>query len=195
MASAFTGRDCVDAVEAGLDGLAASVDETSFESVLRTLARRCRGNTSEYYDPRNSFVDDVLRRGVGIPISLSVLAMEMGRRIGVDVLGIGLPGHFVVRDGRREVYGDPFQHGRLFDRAGLVSSWRAMVGSQTPFDELHLASVSDRMVLIRMLTNLRSLYLQRDDPRAMYSLAVMRGAFAELADEAPQHARWMRAWN
>jgi regulator of sirC expression with transglutaminase-like and TPR domain len=195
MAGAFTGRECVDIVEEGLDQLSASVDEMSFESVVRTLAGRCRGNRSEYYDPRNSFLDEVLRRGVGIPIALSVVAIEMGRRIGVEVLGIGLPGHVVVRDGRRELYGDPFQHGRLFDRPGLSASWRALVGSDTPFDELHLAPMSDRMILIRMLTNLRGIYLQRDDSRALYSLAVMRGAFAELADEAPVHARWVRMWN
>jgi regulator of sirC expression with transglutaminase-like and TPR domain len=195
MASAFTGRDCVEAVDAGIDRLAAEVDEVSFESVLRTLAGRCRGNRSDYYDPRNSFLDEVVRRGVGIPISLSVVAIEMGRRIGVDLDAVGLPGHVVVRDGRREVYGDPFQHGRLFDRPGLVTSWRRLVGSDVPFDDVHLAPMSDRMILIRMLNNLREIYLRSDDARALYSLAVMRGAFAELADEAPAYARWVRAWN
>jgi regulator of sirC expression with transglutaminase-like and TPR domain len=60
---------------------------------------------------------------------------------------------------------------------------------------MHLAPATERMILIRMLNNLRALYLQRSDTHALHALALLRGAFVELAHEEPQHARWMRHWN
>ena len=64
-----------------------------------------RGNADEYYDPRNSCLNDVLDRKLGIPITLSVLTMEVGRRVGLDIVGVGLPGHFIVSAGRRRPLG------------------------------------------------------------------------------------------
>lgn len=195
LAAAFTGCDRVDEIEANLDGLAAEVADPTLRGVLAVMRGKMRGNVAEYDDPRNSFVDVVLDRGLGLPITLSVVAIEVGRRVGAPIVGIGLPGHFLVRDAEDLVYGDPFHEGAVYDRDALRGAWTHLVGPGRPFDELHLAPVSERTILIRMLNNLRVVYAKRGDVRAMYSLAVMRGGFAELAHEAPEHARWVRHWN
>jgi len=69
------------------------------------------------------------------------------------------------------------------------------MGAEHPFDEMHLVPLSERAILIRMLNNLRALYVPRAEPRSLWALAIMRGAFVELVHEAPEHARWMRGWN
>ena len=103
-----------------LDELAASV-EPSFDSVMSLFSKgQFSGNSADYADPRNSYLHQVVRRGLGIPITLSVCAMEIGRRVGVPIYGVGLPGHFmVVCDGR---YGDPFRGGALID-AHQLEEW------------------------------------------------------------------------
>lgn len=195
LAAAFTGRYHYDQVMRHLDDLAGRCAEPSLPGVMAAMRGRLTGNREDYYDPRNSFLDEVLERGVGLPITVSVVAIEVGRRVGAPIVGIGLPGHFVVRSATEDRYGDPFHDGALHDRAGLVSNWHRLVGDEHPFDELHLAPVSERTILIRMLNNLRAVYLPRKQPRALYALAVLRGAFAELAHEAPEHARWVSGLN
>jgi regulator of sirC expression with transglutaminase-like and TPR domain len=195
MAAAFTGRDRTDEVRSRLDELAGDVADRSLAGVLAVMRDRLRGNRDDYYDPRNSFLDEVLARGLGLPITLSVVAIEVGRRAGVPIVGIGLPSHFMVREASREVYGDPFGDGAMYDRSGVVAAWHRLVGEGHAFDELHLAPVSERVILIRMLNNLRGVYLRTHDPRGMYALSVMRGGFAELAHEAADHAQWVRHLN
>lgn len=195
MAAAFTGDDRTDEVLARLDELSALVVDRSLTGILAVMRGRLAGNRDDYYDRRNSFIDEVLSRGLGLPITLSVVAIEIGRRLDVPVIGVGLPSHFVVREGARELYGDPFHDGALYDRAGLVSAWNRLVGEGQPFDELHLAPVGERVILIRMLNNLRAVSLRSGDVRSMYAMSVMRGAFAELAHEAAEHARWVRQLN
>ena len=195
LAAAFTARDRREEVAAALDDLAAQCSEPSLRGVLATMRGRMRGNVAEYEDPRNSFIDEVLTRGLGLPITLCVIAMEVGRRVEVPIVGIGLPGHFIVRDASHPVYGDPFHEGSVYDKDGVRGAWTHLVGPGRPFDELHLSPVSERAILIRMLNNLRVVYAKRGDVRAMHALAVMRGGFPELAHEAPEHARWVRHWN
>ncbi len=195
MAAAFTGHDRTDEVLGRLDELAGLVVDRSLTGILAVMRGRVTGNRGDYYDARNSFLDEVLARGLGLPITLSVVAIELGRRLGVPVLGVGLPSHFVVREGTRELYGDPFNEGALYDRAGLVAAWHRLVGDGHPFDELHLAPVGERMILVRMLNNLRAVLARGGGERHVYALAVMRGAFVELAHEAPEHARWVRHLN
>lgn len=199
MAAAFTGADATVEVLVALDGLADLVVDRSLRGVLAVMRGRLTGERERYYDLRNSFLDDVLRRGRGLPITLSVVAIEIGRRAGVPIVGIGLPGHFIVRDAVRDVYGDPFDDGAVYDRSGVVSAWHRLVGDGRAFDELFLAPVTERAILIRMLNNLRAALAMRreraNDVRAMYALAVMRGAFVELAHESDEHAHWVRELN
>jgi regulator of sirC expression with transglutaminase-like and TPR domain len=193
MSAAFTGTYEPAAVMAALDQMAGQCQAPTLQAVLEVMRQRVTGARDDYYDPRNSFLDQVLERGVGLPISLSVIAIEIGRRLQVPIVGVGLPSHFIVRSG--DTFGDPFNDGNIMDRAGLEQRWSSLVGVQTPFDELHLVPVDERTILIRMLNNLRALYVQKNEPHSLYALSIMRGGFAELAHEAPQHARWVRHLN
>ncbi len=194
MAAAFTGVDRTDRVQRELDELARQCSEPSLRGVLGVMRGRLTGNTADYYDVRNSYLDEVLFRGLGLPITLSVVAIEIGRRVDVPVVGVGLPGHFIVREEGRDTFGDPFHNGAVYDRAGLIGAWPYLVGAQ-PFDDLHLVTVPERVLLIRMLNNLRALVVAQADPQSLYALSVMRAAFVELSHEGGDHARWVRGYN
>jgi len=123
------------------------------------------GNSQDYYDPRNSCLNDVLERRVGIPITLSLVLMEVGRRVGLSIVGVGLPGHFVVRAdvGPEPVLLDPFDSGavvtpeRAADLVARALGRRVQVGSE------QLACVDKRQILTRMLMNLRGIYCRRSE--------------------------------
>jgi regulator of sirC expression with transglutaminase-like and TPR domain len=124
-----------------------------------------RGNAQNYYDPRNSCLNDVLERKLGIPITLSVLTMEVARRAGLAVEGIGLPGHFIVRarvDGE-EILLDPFHGGAVLstDEAAAVAA-RA-VGRPVTLADAHWTPCTAPQILIRMLRNLKTAYVERED--------------------------------
>lgn len=183
----------VGAVVLGLDRLAEGCSP-SFESVLSLFSSgRLRGNTVDYGDPRNSYLHQVLQRGLGIPITLSVCAMEVGRRVGLDVHGVGLPGHFVVECGG--VYADPFRGGVTYEADRLEEEWRRITGLQQPLDRRLLQPVSSRAVLLRMLNNLKNIFVAMDEPGPLRVLARLRGAFPELEHERAEYARWLRHWN
>jgi len=126
------------------------------------------GNTNAYYDPRNSFLNDVLDRKTGIPITLSVIYLEVGRRLGLPLVGVGFPGHFLVKytgPGSERVL-DPFQGGVTLTHADLAQKLRAMYGDPNPFlAQLPslLAPASKKEILVRMLRNLKGVYLQQND--------------------------------
>ncbi len=195
MSGAFTGVDRTDEVLARLDALADSCTEPTLAGVLGAMRGRLTGNVQDYYDARNSFIDHVLERGVGLPITLGVIAIEVGRRVGAPVVGIGPPRHFMVRHPTAQQYGDPFHDGALYDRAGLQAVWPQLVGEQTPFDDVHLVPMAERGILIRMLNNLRTIYVARNDVVRLHPLVKMRSAFVELLGEAPDWARWVATWN
>ncbi|MBI3827294.1 MAG: tetratricopeptide repeat protein [Candidatus Rokubacteria bacterium] len=157
-----------------LDELAARSAAAAIGDPLRALHRLreflfeeegFRGNRDEYYDPRNSCLNDVLDRRLGIPITLSVLTIEVGRRLGLAMEGIGLPGHFIVsvRVGEEAVLLDPFDAGSVVthERAGDLVA-RALLRRVSLTAE-HFAPVARRHILLRMLANLRSIYWQRED--------------------------------
>ncbi|MEO8540434.1 MAG: transglutaminase-like domain-containing protein [bacterium] len=122
------------------------------------------GDTENYSDPRNSFLDEVVARRLGIPISLSLVYMEVGLRLGLICDGIGYPGHFIVRYGSddAQVYIDPFQQGSRIDREELLARLRSIhTGGATP--ESFLAAVTRRQILQRMLNNLHVIYRESRD--------------------------------
>jgi regulator of sirC expression with transglutaminase-like and TPR domain len=126
-----------------------------------------RGNAEDYYDPRNSFLNDVLDRRLGIPITLSLVYMEAGRRAGLPVQGIGLPGHFVVqaeRAGARCLL-DPFHGGRELDEAACNALLARVHGPGARLLPEHLQPVTGRQILIRMLANLKGVYAHLGDAR------------------------------
>lgn len=120
------------------------------------------GNQSDYYDPRNSLLSDVLERRTGIPITLSLVYMEVGRRAGLRVEGIGLPGHFIVRAEGSDAdpaLVDPF-NGKMVDADDCQERLDTIYGGQAPLTDAHLQPVSTREILARLLRNLKGIYAQ-----------------------------------
>ena len=122
------------------------------------------GDVGHYYDPANSYLNDVVRRRMGLPITLSVVGMELGRRIGLHLEGVGMPGHFLLRDdGDPPTFVDPFESGRLLDRAGCEERFHVVNGADTPFLPSYLEPIGTRAILLRMLANLRSIFVHIAD--------------------------------
>jgi regulator of sirC expression with transglutaminase-like and TPR domain len=128
------------------------------------------GNHEDYYDPRNSFLNEVLDRRMGIPLTLSIVYMEVGRRCGLRVDGVAFPGHFLCKvqlDGG-ELVVDPFHRGQLLGLPELKQRLASALGQQVKFDPRILRAAEPREILVRMLQNLRSVYQERKDmPRAL----------------------------
>ena len=126
------------------------------------------GNHDEYYDPRNSYLNEVFERRLGNPISLAMVQMEVARRLGLPLDGVSFPGHFLVRlpvdDGVLVM--DPFNRGRPLDEDELRRRARPHLGGEMPDDEALyriLNPASHRAMLTRMLRNLHGVYVDRDD--------------------------------
>lgn len=126
------------------------------------------GDHEQYYDPRNSYLNEVFERRLGNPISLALVQMEVARRLGVPLDGISFPGHFLVRlpvdDGVLVM--DPFNRGRPLDVDELRERAKPHLGGDVPDDEAlqHILSpASHRGMLVRMLRNLHGVYAERED--------------------------------
>jgi regulator of sirC expression with transglutaminase-like and TPR domain len=119
-----------------------------------------RGNQDDYYDPRNSFLNEVIDRKTGIPITLSVLYMEIGRRIGLEVEGVGMPGHFIVKckKGDLDIFVDPFAQGEILLEADCQRKLTQLHGKNFQFRRSYLDVVDHRQILTRMLHNLKGIY-------------------------------------
>jgi regulator of sirC expression with transglutaminase-like and TPR domain len=144
-----------------LDDLAREAGASDADALAHFLFRErgFTGNSVDYQDPRNSLLDDVLDRRLGIPISLSVLMIEIGRRRGIVLHGIGMPGHFLVgADGAS--YYDPFGGGARLDAAACVDRY-AQTQPRESFRPEYLAPVGPVAIVERMLANLQHSYLAR----------------------------------
>src|SRR5256884_3082629 len=129
-----------------------------------------KGNREEYYDPRNSFLNEVIDRRVGIPITLAVLYVAIGERAGLPVRGVGMPGHFLVKYApgtSGEIFIDAF-NGRTLTREECAKMLNEMYGGEVKMRPALLEPSTKRQILSRILNNLKSLYLSRGDlPRAL----------------------------
>ena len=170
---------------ARLDDLAARVDEASTDGVCRLLFETLglRGNRKHYDDPRNSFLDQVLDRRLGIPISLSVLLIEIGRRCGLALEGVGMPGHFLVRDtGSPDLLIDAFAGGQRLDHAACQRLLQAIGGPDITLVPTMLAPAGRRATLARMLANLDHVYRGgRADVRSLLWVTRLRVSIPELS--------------
>jgi regulator of sirC expression with transglutaminase-like and TPR domain len=121
-----------------------------------------RGNTERYFDPRNSFFNDVLDRRMGIPITLGTLYMEIGRRLEIPIVGIGMPGHFLVKyaDRNSEFFLDPFNAGGILSREACLGRLKEFFGGAVEFQDRLLARVTHKEILRRMLNNLKAIYFK-----------------------------------
>jgi regulator of sirC expression with transglutaminase-like and TPR domain len=121
-----------------------------------------RGNREQYFDARNSFLNDVIERRVGIPITLSVLYMEVGRHLGLPLWGVGFPGHFLVkyRDDDQEIIIDPFDSGEIKTHDNLEHLLAGLYGRRVALTPDLLAPATKRQTLRRMLNNLKFVYIK-----------------------------------
>ena len=168
-------------------------DSTNERARLADIASRCRqsdlsdlcrllfdelgfvGDAADYYNPDNTFLGAVLDRRRGLPIALSALMLEVGQQVDVPLVGIGLPGHFMLRHGNEpDVFIDPFDGGRLLDRAGCEQVFRRIAGPKAPFDDRYLAPVSSAAILGRMTANLVNAYRRSDDRHGLRWAARLR---------------------
>jgi regulator of sirC expression with transglutaminase-like and TPR domain len=153
------------------------------------------GNRERYDDPRNSFINEVLDRRIGIPISLAVVYLEVARRAGLEVDGVNFPGHFLLRaghavasDARSEiVIIDPFHGGAQLSEYDCRQLLRHHVGDEAAFDSALLAPASRHEIVVRMLVNLKRLYVRmRSFPQARVISSLLLGidpaAISELRD-------------
>jgi regulator of sirC expression with transglutaminase-like and TPR domain len=159
------------------------------EAVTRYLRDEVvfHGNADDYYDPRNSFLDEVLDRKTGIPITLAVLLLEVGRRASLDLAGVSFPGHFLVRAETPAglLLVDPFS-GRLVERAELRALHLRATGNEGDPPPRLLDAAGKRPILLRMLANLRGIYVARaDEPhlRAVLERTQVLAPSDELARE------------
>jgi regulator of sirC expression with transglutaminase-like and TPR domain len=186
------------------NGLRASLaDDSGAETRIVALNRLLfdelgyTGNTRDYYDPRNSYLNEVMERRTGIPITLSILYMEVGRRIGLPLEGVSFPGHFLVRLKLRGgmLMLDPFSGGEPQSEDDLRERLERVIPREAadpiPVAELPLEQFLDpatnRQILARVLRNLKGIYREKDQPERMLQvlnriLVLSPDASAELRD-------------
>jgi len=171
----YPGLD-IESYAARMDRLAAAVQDRSggeadsyrlIAAINYTLfsVEGFRGNRDDYYDPKNSFLNEVIERKQGIPITLSVLYMEVARRVGLDLYGVGFPGHFLVKHVGKEgeIVIDPFHQGEVRSIEELEDMLDKMYRGRIAFQPEFLSPVSKKQILKRILNNLKAIYLRQGD--------------------------------
>jgi regulator of sirC expression with transglutaminase-like and TPR domain len=168
-----------------LDELADGVEVRSAEGVADHLFTTGHfvGNRTAYYDWHNSCLDRVIATRTGIPISLSVLMIEVAKRVGVDLCGVGMPAHFLVRSSADpDLFLDPFHQGCRLDRAGARALFEQVTGGQVSWDDRFLDPTPNRDIVIRMLNNLKWVFTGRSDAVRLAIVMDLRSAVPELAE-------------
>lgn len=181
-----------------LDRLAARVEAGPELSILANIAAINRvlfdeenfsGNDEEYDDPRNSYLNDVLQRKKGIPITLSLVYTEVARRRGLSLAGVGFPGHFLVKHPGppAEILIDPYRRGSILATGDCAALLKEHFGSEVELKPEYLKSSTNKQILARMLNNLKGSYFRRNNyPKVltMIELALATGedVLANLRD-------------
>ena len=151
-----------------------------------------RGNTVDYYSPRNSFLHHVLDRRLGIPITLALVYMEVARRVGFQLFGVGMPGHFLLKhydvDGH-SILIDAFERGSIVTEDDCRQKLDSIYSGQVALQPEFLLPVTRRQMLTRMLNNLRSIYLsQRDFRRAVQVVDLILVIYPRSPEDMKQRA-------
>lgn len=174
---------------AHLDEFAYGIDD--LDSLRRRLFEELGfdGERESYYVPESSFLDVAIRRRRSIPITLSVLTMEVGRRAGINLEGIGMPGHFLVRSPSTGDYIDPFFNGELMDEAGVEARFRQVTGvpAAVKFGPGMRPVAGKQEILARMLNNLKAMYKARSDGRSLEWVLRMRLAIPIIPRDEVTH--------
>lgn len=133
------------------------------------------GDAADYYDPQNSFLPSVIERRRGLPITLSLLTIEVGARLGIELDGIGMPGHFLVGvRAERGEYLDPFAGGAVLGVAECEQRFRQLAGPKAPFHSQYLAPIEPKLLLARMAANLVNAHRRADNRRGLRWAARLR---------------------
>ena len=143
------------------------------------------GNQDDYYDPRNSYLNHVLDRRLGIPITLSLLCIEVGRRAGVPILGIGMPGHFLIRHrDESNFFVDAFNGGLLLSQDECGALLRQTAGDAVRLEAHHLNPVTPREMLARILRNLKAIYWDREEfDRCITAIGALMAVLPDQPEE------------
>ena len=173
---------------ARLDDIAGGVPAPTLSSLCEHLfvTLGFTGNACDYHDPANSWLDAVIERRTGIPITLSVLLLAVGRRLGLELHGIGMPGHFLVHAPGDDVFIDAFSGGTVLDRQACRRLFAVTCGDGVAFDESMLAPVGPRMIARRMLNNIISIAVAERDLTSRLWAADLRALLPDvsIADRA-----------
>lgn len=183
------------------EDLRQQLPETTYPlQVIRAINRylfeelNFRGNTADYYDPRNSFLNDVLHRRMGIPITLSLVYLELAKRIGFPMAGVGVPGHFLIRPTLEDMtlFVDPFHQGEVLFEQDCRDRFHQMFGDGARLTPNHMDLISPTAFMVRMLANLKMIYLQRRNvPKALDAinriLLIYPAAVGEWRDRGLLH--------
>lgn len=168
-----------------------SVDIIAKLNCILFEQEKFRGNSDNYYDPDNSFLNRVLDRKTGIPITLSLIYIEVAGRLGLDVRGIGLPGHFIAAlyHASGKIFIDPFNQGEILTVDECFEIIRTHMGNAFAPDLHWLQPVSRKELLTRMLRNLKLIYAQQDNDVMLFKtihwiLTLQPDAPAELSERA-----------
>jgi regulator of sirC expression with transglutaminase-like and TPR domain len=124
-----------------------------------------RGNSADYYDPRNSFLNEVIERRTGIPITLSLIYLEIARRMDFPMVEVGMPGHFLIRPALPDmnIFVDPFYEGEILFQEDCQQRLAQIYGPEVQLQPAFFDPVGPRRFLARMLSNLKAIYLQQPD--------------------------------
>jgi regulator of sirC expression with transglutaminase-like and TPR domain len=187
-----------------LDELADEVPDSNVESLMQYLfsdSNPFTGNVSDYYSPSNSLLHRVLDLRMGIPISLSIIVIEVGRRLGISMSGVGMPAHFLVgltpESGLiPERFIDPFHGGQLMDRDQTRLLFHRVAGAHQPFDSRFLAITPTLGILERVLNNLKAIYLRQEDVTALRTVMMFRSRLPGIgATEIDEFRRLVAPFN
>lgn len=161
------------------------------------------GNTIDYYDPRNSFINEVIDRRTGIPITLALVYLAIAERVDFPMVGVGMPGHFLIRPDveEMEIFVDAFHQGEILFPQDCQQRLSQLYQQPIELEARLLPTVSKRQFLARMLTNLKMIYLNQSDfAKALtiieYLLLVFPNAPMELRDRGIlcyRLSRWQEA--
>lgn len=151
-----------------------------------------RGNREDYYDPRNSFLNDVLDRGLGIPITLSIIYLEVAGRVGFPLSGVGMPGHFLLKhygESEQELLIDCFNRGDILSRQDCQSRLDEIYSGEMKLRPEFLHPISRRQILTRMLNNLKTVYLSTRNFRKALPIAdLILVIYPRSAEDVKQRA-------
>ena len=180
-----------------LDALASGCEDRTREGVMAHLfgSERFRGDTERYGDWRNSRIDRVLADGAGIPITLSVVAIEVARRVGVTLVGVGMPAHFLVGDPTdQQWFADPFRGGVDLDREECRALFRRVTGGNGTWRDDYLKPTPPAAIVMRMLNNLRAAFT-RDGDQIRLGLVMRMRAMLATSDSLDDTRRAVAVFN